>query len=173
MTSGRLKTPIEKQAILAKGDNVTPGGRRISPPGTVVVVPGRPGRVAFDHRTLPKMPASLSKRGKKEWFAIWDNGPWLHPDEDYRWVEMICQAYDEIEKFDEQIAKDGMVVQGYKNDMMVAHPLIKEKRECQRVIIKCLSILGFSPTDRARLGLAELKRQTGLADLQNRTTGHK
>jgi phage terminase small subunit len=42
----------------------------------------------------------------------------------------------------------------------IAHPLITEIRKCEDTIRKCLSVLGFSPADRARLGLAEAKAQT-------------
>lgn len=173
MTAGRPTIPIEKQAILAKGDGIKPGGRRVSPPGTVVVVQGRvEKKPAFPHAELPKTPANLGKRGKIEWFAIWDNGPWLHPAEDYRWVSLVAENYDRIEAFEAKIKETGLILHaGGYNGQDVANPLLKEIKSCEQVIMKALSMLGFSPTDRARLGLAEIKRQSGLQDLQNRTTG--
>ncbi len=173
MTAGRPTIPIEKQAILAKGDGIKPGGRRVVPKGSVVVVQGNVGKLpAFPHDELPEMPANLGRRGKIMWFRIWDNGPWLHPYEDVWWVETAATAADEIEAYDKVIAKQGLTVPGYASEsQIVANPLIKEKRAAQSQIVKCLSMLGFSPTDRARLGLAEIKRQSGLQDLQNRTHG--
>jgi hypothetical protein len=35
-------------------------------------------------------------------------------------------------------------------------------------MITIFSLLGFSPSDRARLGLAEVRRMTGLAELLER-----
>jgi hypothetical protein len=42
-------------------------------------------------------------------------------------------------------------------------------RDAEATIRKCLSLLGFSPSDRARLGIAEIQRQTGLMELQKKT----
>lgn len=104
-----------------------------------------------------------------EWEKVWTAGRvWLHPTEDYHWVEQISFAYDEISQFREEIEKTGLIVKGYAGQM-TANPLLREIRDAQSVIRKCLSMLGFSPTDRAKLGLAELKVQTGIADLQNKT----
>jgi phage terminase small subunit len=52
---------------------------------------------------------------------------------------------------------------------MTANPLLREIRDAESVIRKCLSMIGFSPTDRAKLGLAEIKVQAGIADLQSKT----
>jgi P27 family predicted phage terminase small subunit len=174
MVAGRPRTPIEKAAMLAKGDGRTPGGRKVVDSGKQVVVQGSivPNAQAFDHALLPETPANLGKRGETEWFKLWDNGPWLRPLEDYRQVEFICRAYDDIDAFRATIASEGLIVKGYAGQT-VANPLIAEVRKSEQVILKCLSLLGFSPSDRARLGLAEIKRQTGLADLQNRTNGGK
>jgi hypothetical protein len=54
------------------------------------------------------------------------------------------------------LSKTGLVVAGYPGQV-VAHPLVAEIR-------KCLSIPGISPTDRARLGLAEVKKETALQE---------
>lgn len=110
----------------------------------------------------------LGERGLTEWEKIWRAGVWLHPSEDYHLVEMVCHAYDDLEEFREAVREQGLIAKGYAGQV-VANPLIKEMRACEATIRKCLSMLGFSPTDRARLGLAELKRQTGLAELQAKT----
>jgi hypothetical protein len=36
-----------------------------------------------------------------------------------------------------------------------------------------LSVLGYSPTDRARLGLAEVKRQSALQDFLDKSDANK
>lgn len=175
--AGRPKTPIEKQALAARGDGRTPGGRRVTQPGTVVVIPGRTGlkkEPAFDHSCLPKPPPGLKKEGKKIWFELWDNGPWLHPFEDHHLVAIIAKNYDLIAAFEKKIDETGLILSGGGyNGQDVANPLLKEIKSCEQVIMTCFSKLGFSPSDRARLGLAEIKRQSGLQDLQNRANAGK
>jgi P27 family predicted phage terminase small subunit len=120
----------------------------------------------------PKMPAGLKRRGKQEWTQIWAVGPWLNPEQDYPWVEMIARAYDDIDTFRRQVQKDGLIVKGYAGQT-VAHPLIAEIRKCEDTIRRCLSVLGYSPTDRARLGLAEVKRQSALQDFLDKSDANK
>jgi P27 family predicted phage terminase small subunit len=121
--------------------------------------------VPIAEQPVPLLPVGLGDRGEKEWYQLWEYGRWLHPQEDYHWVEMLARAYDEIELYRKTIAEDGLISYDV-NGKVQANPLIAEVRKAESVIMKCLSQLGFSPTDRARLGIAEVKRQTGLAKLQ-------
>lgn len=110
------------------------------------------------------MPRGLGAAGRREWHKVWDAGPWLNPSQDYHWVEQIARAYDDIAVYRRKIEADGLIQEGYAHQV-VAHPLIAEVRRCEQTIRACLSVLGFSPSDRARLGLAEVKRQSALEDL--------
>lgn len=132
----------------------TLGGREI-----VVQDVGQMARV-----DAPPMPDGLEERGQLEWAKIWYAGKWLWPDQDYAWVEQVARAYDDLARFRAVVAEEGLTVQGY-NGQTVAHPLIAEMRKCEQVIQKCLSTLGFSPTDRARLKLTELKGEQAAQDL--------
>lgn len=153
---GRRHEPIERKLAKAKGDGRTP---------SKTVVPVTTNIAARGNRRIPPMPRGLGARGKVEWRKIWTAGrAWLRDDQDYHWVEMIARAYSDIEGFREQIEKDGLVVTGW-NGQLAAHPLIKAIREEEQTIQKCLSILGFSPTDRARLGLAEAKAQNAVLEM--------
>lgn len=161
MPAGRPPIPIERQRAIAKGDGRRPGGRAV----TGEVVPANPRRIS-----IPEAPADLGERGALEWYRIWEAGSgWLHPEEDYHWVDQIAHAYDDITEFRAKIAETGLIVKGYTKDMLVANPLIKEIRMLEATISRALSKLGFSPTDRARLGLAEIQARTGLANLQKAT----
>lgn len=156
MPAGRPRMPLERAQNLAKGDGRTPGGREMELSSRAAVQPSR---------TVPPLPpVVLAERGITEWDKIWTAGYWLHADKDYHWVEMVVTAYDEIETFRAQIAEDGLVVAGY-NGQMTAHPLISEIRKAQQTIAKALSLLGFSPSDRARLNLVEVKAASALDDL--------
>ena len=116
----------------------------------------------MERREPPEMPEGLDTRGVEEWHKIWAAGRWLWPDQDYAFVEQVARSYDDLAEFRKKVAEEGLTVTGY-NGQTVAHPLISEMRKCEDTIRRCLSLLGFSPTDRARLKLTELK---GASELQ-------
>jgi P27 family predicted phage terminase small subunit len=118
----------------------------------------------------PPMPDGLAERGQAEWCKIWTAGRWLYPDQDYAWVEQVARAYDDLATFREEVQRIGLTVEGY-NGQMVANPLIAEIRKAEDTIRRCLSQLGFSPTDRARLKLTELKGAKAAQDLVGGSTG--
>lgn len=118
----------------------------------------------------PPMPEGLGPRGTVEWTKIWLAGYWLWPDQDYAWVEQAARAYDDIDAFRKEIAEIGLTVQGY-NGQTVANPLIAEVRKAEDTIRRNLSTLGFSPSDRARLKLTELKGAKAAKDLLDNGPG--
>lgn len=149
--------PVPIERMLARSQNgKTLGGRDL-------VVHDVSGMVRPD---APEMPEGLKERGQLEWSKIWDAGKWLWPDMDYAWVEQACRAYDDLATYRSVVAEEGLTVEGYAGQT-VAHPLIAEMRKCEDTIRRCLSQLGFSPTDRARLKLTELKASKTAQDLVN------
>jgi P27 family predicted phage terminase small subunit len=74
---------------------------------------------------------------------------------------MICQAYMDIEQYRAHVAEHGLITKGYAGQD-AANPMIKEIRRCEAMIQRCLSILGFSPSDRARLNLTEAQTKSTL-----------
>jgi hypothetical protein len=46
----------------------------------------------------------------------------------------------------------------------------KALRDLDRQLVANLSLLGFTPTDRSRLGVAEVKRQSKLEELRSRAS---
>jgi P27 family predicted phage terminase small subunit len=167
MTAGRPPKPLERRKNLAKGDGRLPGDHRDAKSGKDVAV--RPQSVI----ALPEPPEGLAEHGRQEWDLIWTAGrSWLHPGEDYHWVRQIAQAYDDIDTFREEVNRTSLIVKGYAGQK-TANPLLKEIRVLEATIRTCLSKLGFSPTDRAHLGLAEITIQGRLRDLQNRTRANR
>jgi P27 family predicted phage terminase small subunit len=157
--AGRPPKPLERQKADARGDGLRPGGHK---PGQALVV-SRQGSL-----DIPDPPEGLAERGTIEWRKIWQAGrAWLHPAEDYHWIEQIAHAYDDIAEFRKEIENTGLIVKGYAGQQ-TANPLLREISDQQATIRKCLSMLGFSPTDRARLGLAEIKVRSALADQQDK-----
>lgn len=151
--------PLERHMATATNGK-TLGGRDLD----VIDVSNLPVQKA------PPAPAGLAERGSAEWSKIWQAGRWLWPDQDYHAVERVARAYDELAAFRAEIEVMGLTVEGY-NGQTVANPLIAEVRRAEDSIRKDLSLLGFTPTDRARLKLTELKGATELQRLVNGGSG--
>lgn len=149
MARGRPKTPIERMQARSP-DGKTPGKRNLP----------TPIETKADY-SVPVPRIELSGRGEIEWENIWTAGWWLHREQDYHLVEMICQAYMDIEEYRAYVIEHGLITKGYAGQD-AANPMIAEIRKCQQSIQKCLSMLGFSPTDRARLNLTEAKTRNQL-----------
>jgi P27 family predicted phage terminase small subunit len=114
---------------------------------------------------VPVPPDDLADRGLTEWERIWTAGSsWRAPEQDYHWIAMTARAYDDIDEFRARVNRDGLIQQGSMGQV-IAHPLISEIRKCETLIMKCLATLGFSPSDRARLGLAEVKTASKLQQM--------
>lgn len=157
---GRPPKPLERSQALAKGDGIGTRGRQVELAPTAIVAPSR---------DIPESPIELGPSGQARWESIWTAGYWLRPDQDSPWIEQICQAYDDMEAFRAQIREMGLIVKGY-NGQEAANPLIKEVRALEATIRTCLSALGFSPTDRARLNLTEVQAASKLQEMQEKSS---
>lgn len=150
---GRPPKPIERHKATGRNATTKANGDKLP----------EPYKGPID-RTVPAPPEELYGRAAVEWEKIWTAGYWLHRDVDYHWVEQIVQAYADIEVFRAQVRQDGLVTKGYAGQD-AAHPLIAEIRKCQTQIQTCLSKLGFSPADRAKLAITEAKARSALQEL--------
>lgn len=155
MARGRPPKPVERLKATQRDATHKANGTEIVVAKTV------------PDRSVPALPESVSGRGVEEWEKVWRAGFWLKRDQDYHWVEMIAQAYSDIDQFRARVLEDGLVQTGYAGQV-VAHPLIAEIRKCEATIQKCLQVLGFSPTDRARLAITEAKAQNALQEMIER-----
>jgi P27 family predicted phage terminase small subunit len=110
------------------------------------------------------------------WHRIWTSEAhrWLAPSVDSLTVESICHTTSEIAQLrvlaktpllEEPIVSPNGTELGTR---LVANPAVNMLRKAQAQLTKELSDLGFNPTARARLGLAEVKRQSKLEELLSR-----
>lgn len=152
MGKGRPKVPLERMAARSP-DGTTPGHRKL-------LVPRSP---TTPERSVPELPAGIEPegRGAEEWLKVWTAGFWLKRDQDYHWVEMIARAYADIEVYRREVQEMGLTVTGYAGQT-VANPLLNEIRKLESTIQKCLQVLGFSPTDRAKLAIVESQAQNAV-----------
>jgi P27 family predicted phage terminase small subunit len=152
MTRGRPPKPVE---IKRKTGN--PGKRPL--PAPISIVPASEGPRA--------VPANLGVAGSDLWDAVWSAGTdWL-ASSDAPLVTILAELADERESWRLLAEADGptfTTATGY----VAIHPAVSQIRAITKDMVAVLSLLGFSPTDRTRLGLAEVKRMSGLAELLER-----
>ena len=79
---------------------------------------------------------------------------WISPTTDLELLLMTCEMVDERWNLRIKVMQS--------NNMQMARRL----DNLSRLIASNLSLLGFSPSDRARLGLAEVARVSRLAELR-------
>jgi P27 family predicted phage terminase small subunit len=79
---------------------------------------------------------------------------------------MLCEAHDEHEEIRRQLST-GVVDRYYTtaNGQMVTHPLVTQLANLRQQMTAWMAAIGFSPADRSRLGLAEVRVRDELDDL--------
>ncbi len=120
-------------------------------------------------KDVPNAPV-LGIDGLALWNQIWTAGKsWLSLEADYHIITLLCQAHEEIEDIRRAILI-GEVPRFYKlpNGSFVNHPLVNQLKELRSQTTAWLAALGFSPADRARLGLAEVRQADALDELEKR-----
>lgn len=126
-----------------------PGKKRLSKVASVSVLPAAQG--------VPEPLRELGEAGFAMWARVWSGGrAWVSPSTDIELVQLLCESMDE------RIHLRGLVLAGGDWRDRVA------LRTVESDIRSMLSQLGFTPTDRTRLGLAEVKAQSVLESLRQK-----
>lgn len=134
--------PVERKRLLGN-----PGKR---------AMPGEDAITLYSGRV--DAPEDLGSAGMALWSRVFDDGEiWISPRLDVVLLERVCRALDrqtELERlFDEDPTNRQTVM---------------SINETDKLIFSGLGLLGFTPSDRAKLGLAEIKRQSKLDELMAR-----
>lgn len=101
----------------------------------------------------PEPNKQLGEQGLAFWSQAWSI-PWLSQSSDYWLVLITAQAIDERDQV-------RIAISDSPSDRRMRATL----RELDKQIISSYSLLGFSPSDRSRLGVAEVKRESKLDEL--------
>lgn len=105
--------------------------------------------------SMPEPARPLLEPGKKLWERVWGAGiGWISPETDIELLLMTCEMVDE---------RWNLRIKVMQTDNM---QMARRLDNLSRIIASNLSMLGFTPADRARLGLAEVARRSRLAELQ-------
>ena len=149
---GPPPVPVEKKRRLGN-----PGKQKL--PDVASVVPLR----SID----ADVPDHLGPAGSAFWQSATREGThWIAPT-DHHVLLLAAEALDRRAELVARLEADGPVLftdKGYA----YAHPAVGMVNTVEAQLTKWLSLLGFSPSDRSRLGLAEVKAQTKLEELRAR-----
>ena len=128
---------------------------------------GNPGRRPLpDSNMVQYLPAVVSvpdparpllKYGKEFWDKVWGSGlSWISANTDAELLLMTCELVDERWNLRVRVMQS--------NDWRERRAL----RELDDRIIRNLSLLGFTPADRSKLGVAEVKAISKMEALKRR-----
>jgi phage terminase small subunit len=94
------------------------------------------------------------------WVRIWEAArQWVSPTTDVELVMLVAEQVDERVSLRQRVIAN--------NDPAERRAL----RDLEKQLVSNLSLLGFTPTDRSRLGLAEVKAATKLEQLRAARNG--
>jgi hypothetical protein len=100
----------------------------------------------------------LGSAGQQLWDEIYMvGGMWISPQSDTQLLQMVCELLDRREILREEFLAD-------PTERKVNMSLL----ETEKLIQTSLSLLGFTPSDRSRLGLAQVKAKSKLEELMDR-----
>ena len=144
MPAGRPPKPVEQKRLLGN-----PGKRALPDQNEIEILPAA--------TEIPDPTRPLLKPGRELWVRVWGSGiNWISPDTDLELLLMTCEMVDERWNLRIKVMQS--------DDMQMARRL----DNLTRLIVGNLSLLGFSPSDRSRLGVAEVKKQSKLEELMAR-----
>lgn len=133
-------------------------------PAEIKRLTGNPGKRKLpNEREIVLLPAALEapeptrpllKYGHEVWDKVWEVGVnWISPNTDIELLLMTCEMIDERWNLRVKV-------------MQTDDPKLRRGlRELDKQIINNLSLLGFTPADRSRLGWAEVKAKSKLEEL--------
>jgi hypothetical protein len=132
-------------------------------PAELKMIQGNPGKRAIrtNDAIAPleygyiEPPIELGEVGKRFWDSIFGAGElWISIKTDTQLVQLVCEQLDRRELIKEQIQADPTDPTWYR-----------QANEVEKAIVTGLSLLGFSPADRTRLGLVSARTKTKLEEI--------
>ena len=139
---GRPPKPIEQKRLTGN-----PGKRPLPETSNLVLLPAV--------NRVPQPTRQLFEPGQELWERVWTMGhTWLSYSTDIDLLLLVCEQLDERSKLRTTVWNEN------RNDER------KALRALEKQIVENLSLLGFTPTDRSRLGIAEVKKLSKLEELR-------
>jgi hypothetical protein len=127
---------------------------------------GNPGKRAMpgDDSTITLFAGSreplapLGEAGQALWDSVFSEGQlWISPRTDVAWLQVVCELLDRREVLKLEWSADP-----------TNRALNMSLLETEKLVQSGLGLLGFTPADRSRLGVAEVKAKSKLEELMER-----
>jgi hypothetical protein len=135
--------PIEQKRLLGNP------GKRAMPAGESTIT-------LYSGSREPLAP--LGEAGQALWDSVFSEGQlWISPRTDVAWLQVVCELLDRREVLKLEWLADP-----------TNRPVNMSLLETEKMIQSGLGLLGFTPTDRSRLGVAEVKAKSKLEELMER-----
>ena len=133
-------------------------------PGTRAL-PEATNTIALAPLTAEDAPSGLDAGGLQAWSRMTTSCPWLgESDKDI--MIMLCQKVDRRDQIVDELARSQFLLINETTGAVHPNPLVGMLSTLESDLVKMLSLLGMTPTDRTRLGLAEVKAQSTLERLR-------
>jgi hypothetical protein len=144
MPAGRPSKPIEVK-------------RKLGNPGKRPLPEANALQILEPVVSIPDPARPLLKYGREFWDKVWGSGlSWISANTDAELLLMTCELVDERWNLRVRVMQS--------NDWRERRAL----RELDDRIIRNLSLLGFTPADRSKLGVAEVKAISKMEALKRR-----
>jgi Phage terminase, small subunit len=154
MVAGRPPVPAERKRKLGN-----PGKRDL--PNVADVAGVTP--------VSAEAPAHLNGVGAELWNHIIRGAVWL-ADSDKPTLVLLCEKYERREEWKSLLADSDPVL--YTDKMYAyANPLVGMLSTLETEIAKLFGALGLTPTDRTRMGVAEVKARNAFEEMLARKNG--
>lgn len=149
MPVGRPPKPVEQKRALGN-----PGKRPLPMPVVELASAAH----------IPRPPNTLLENGREAWDRLWTAAQaWLSPKTDIGIMTRLCESIDLRAAIAEELESTGFMVKGSMGQDRV-NPLLDKLLALDAQITKFEGLCGFTPADRARLGVAEVKRASAVED---------
>lgn len=147
MTGKPVPNEIKQRRGTLRADRV------LSPALTGVLVQG----------DLPEPPGGLGELGKAVWYQVLtEASTWVSYKLDTLLLGIVCDQFEERAALRELVAESP------------DQPRLRiALRELDKHLVSNLASLGLTPTDRARLGFVQVKKESKLEELMRRAEEHR
>ena len=155
---GRPPVPIERKRKLGN-----PGKRALPVP--LAALP------PVASRTISDPPANLGEAGSAIWRRVAEYAVSWVGNSDLEALRLLAEAADRRAELVARLADDGWVLftdKGYA----YSHPAAGMLATTETEMRKWMSVLGLTPADRSKLGVAEVKARSALEELAIKRREH-
>lgn len=146
---GKKSEPIERKRL--RGEYIR-NGLQAQPMSSSALA-------LVDLAVVPTVPEDFGLVGTSYWNVLWTGGR-RHLSElhDVPLMTRLCKNFDKIAELELWLGKD-VERRWYTspNGQVVTHPAVKQIEQMDAQNTAWMSLMGFTPSDRARLGLQEIR----------------